>query len=237
MPAQPSPPTSRPRQRDRAAPPTINLTDTLVFSTGCHAGYNAVDGDGIAGVTQTLDWAQVLARKGATLVAGTGFQYGDDELVEYSERIYAEFAHQLRVGNGPVSVGLGTGEVQARLPRGDAEPKGMHQKALLTATVFGLPMFAVNMTGTRDLTGAAGSIVDGTNEDLGVTRRRPLELDFNDSPPKCPAPRPTTSGDRRRRLEPGRTGAARATSTMSTSRAESFAASGSVAATSPTRAR
>ena len=76
-----------------------------MFSTGCHAGYNLVDADGITGVTQTDDWAQVLARKGATLVAGTGFQYGDDELVEYSERIYAEFAHQLRVGSGPVTVG------------------------------------------------------------------------------------------------------------------------------------
>ena len=76
-----------------------------MFSTGCHAGYNVVDADGISGVTQTADWAQVLASKGATLVAGTGFQYGDDELIEYSERIYAEFAHQLRVGTGPVSVG------------------------------------------------------------------------------------------------------------------------------------
>ena len=71
-----------------------------MFSTGCHAGYNVVDTDGITGVTPP-DWAQVLARKGATLVAGTGFQYGDDELIEYSERIYAEFAHQLRVGTGP----------------------------------------------------------------------------------------------------------------------------------------
>ena len=94
--------------------------NTLVFSTGCHAGYNVVDGDAVAGVTQSLDWAQALARKGATLVAGTGFQYGDDELIEYSERIYAEFSHQLRVGTGPVPVGSALVQVEARLPRGDA---------------------------------------------------------------------------------------------------------------------
>ncbi|MFP5342864.1 MAG: hypothetical protein ACLGIJ_08075 [Candidatus Limnocylindria bacterium] len=85
--------------------PDVDLMNALVFSIGCHAGYNLVDAHGISGVTQTADWAQVLGRKGATLVAGTGFQYGDDELIEYSERIYAEFAHQLRVGTGPVAVG------------------------------------------------------------------------------------------------------------------------------------
>jgi len=53
-------------------PASVNMTNTLVFSTGCHAGYNVVDADGISGVTPP-DWAQVLAGKGATLVAGTGF--------------------------------------------------------------------------------------------------------------------------------------------------------------------
>ena len=121
-----------------------------MFSTGCHAGYNLVDGDGISGVTQTADWAQVLARKGATLVAGTGFQYGDDELVEYSERIYAEFAHQLRVGAGPVTVGQALVRSKLAYLAATPEIKGMHEKALLTASVFGLPMFAINMPGSRD---------------------------------------------------------------------------------------
>ena len=35
----------------------------------------------------------------------------------------------------------------------------MHEKALLTATVFGLPMFSVTMPGTRDTTSAGGSTV------------------------------------------------------------------------------
>jgi hypothetical protein len=148
--------------------PTVNLTNSLVFSTGCHAGYSTVDADGVVGLTQP-DWAQVLARKGATLVAGTGFQYGDDELIEYSERIYAEFAHQLRVGNGPVSVGQAL--VKSKLAYLTATlPKGMHQKALLTASVFGLPMFSVNVNGTRDLTGnTPEDIVTSTSNALGVT--------------------------------------------------------------------
>ena len=139
------------------------MTNTLVFSTGCHAGYNVVDADGISGVTPP-DWAQVLARKGATLVAGTGFQYGDDELVEYSERIYAEFAHQLRVGTGAVSVGNALVKSKLAYLRATPEIKGMHEKALLTASVFGLPMFSINMGGTRDTTAAGGSQVTTNND-------------------------------------------------------------------------
>src|SRR4029079_11100672 len=54
---------------------TANFTNTLVFGVGCHAGYNLVDAES---VIDPLDWAQAFARKGATLVGGTGFQYGDD---------------------------------------------------------------------------------------------------------------------------------------------------------------
>ena len=41
--------------------------------------------------------------------------------------------------------------------RATPEIKGMHQKALLTASVFGLPMFSINMGGTRDTSSAGGS--------------------------------------------------------------------------------
>ena len=141
----PRAPTTRRRvSSTRAAAGVASTSRTrLVFSTGCHAGYNVVDGDGDRGRHPDADWAQVLARKGATLVAGTGFQYGDDELVEYSERVYAEFAHQLRVGSGPVSVGNALVKSKLAYLAATPETKGMHQKALLTASVFGLPMFAV----------------------------------------------------------------------------------------------
>ena len=51
---------------DLAASP-VDLTNSIVFSAGCHSGYNLVDADAIAGVTMPLDWAQAFARKRATL--------------------------------------------------------------------------------------------------------------------------------------------------------------------------
>ena len=77
---------------------SVDLTNAIVFSAGCHSGYNLVDGDAIPGVTMPLDWAQAFARKKATLVAGTGYQYGDTDFLEYSERLYNNFARQLRAG-------------------------------------------------------------------------------------------------------------------------------------------
>ena len=56
-------------------------------------------------MTQTLDWVQAFASRRATLIAGTGYQYGDTDFLEYSERLYTGFATALRAGTGPVAVG------------------------------------------------------------------------------------------------------------------------------------
>ena len=121
-----------------------------MFSAGCHSGYNLVDGDAIPGVTLPLDWAQAFARKKATLIAGTGYQYGDTDFLEYSERLYNNFARQLRAGTGRRSP-VGEALVQAKLAYLAATPdiRGIHEKALLEATLFGLPMLGVNMPAGR----------------------------------------------------------------------------------------
>ena len=100
-------------------------------------------------MTQPLDWAQAFARKRATLIAGTGYQYGDTDFLEYSERLYRNFARQLRAGTGAVSVGEAL--VRAKLDYLAATPdvRGLHEKALLEAAVFGLPMLGVNMPAGR----------------------------------------------------------------------------------------
>ena len=138
---------------------STDFTNSIVLSAGCHSGYNIVDGDIIPGVTLPLDWAQAFAQKKATLIAGTGYQYGDTDFLEYSERLYANLAKQLRAGTGPVSVGEAL--VKAKLDYLAATPdiRGIHEKALLEATLFGLPMLAVNMPGGRTAApGPAGAI-------------------------------------------------------------------------------
>jgi hypothetical protein len=140
---------------------STDFTNSIVFSAGCHAGYNLVDGDSIPGVTLPLDWAQAFARKGATLVAGTGYQYGDTDFLEYSERLYRNLARQLRAGGAGTPVSVGEALVQAKLAYLAATPdiRGLHEKALLEATLFGLPMLAVNMpAGRGPIPGTAGAV-------------------------------------------------------------------------------
>ncbi|HEY7332456.1 MAG TPA: PxKF domain-containing protein [Candidatus Limnocylindria bacterium] len=127
----------------------VNLTNAIIFSAGCHSGYNIIDNDAVPGLTVPLDWPQAMAQKRATLIAGTGYQYGDTDFIEYSERIYGSFAHELRVGSGPVSIGQALVRAKQEYLRETPDIRGIHEKALLEATVFGLPMLSVNMPSGR----------------------------------------------------------------------------------------
>jgi YVTN family beta-propeller protein len=138
---------------------TTDFTNSIVFSAGCHSGYNLVDSDAIPGVTLPLDWAQAFARKRATLIAGTGYQYGDTDFIEYSERLYDNLAREFRAGIGPVSVGEAL--VRAKLDYLAITPdiRGIHEKVLREATLFGLPMLGVNMPAGRGGSSGGGGVI------------------------------------------------------------------------------
>ena len=53
-----------------------NLHNALVISAGCHSGY-AVDPDDAVTEASLPSWPEEFASAGATLIAGTGYQYGD----------------------------------------------------------------------------------------------------------------------------------------------------------------
>jgi hypothetical protein len=157
---------------------TVNLANSIVFSAGCHSGYNVVDPDAVTG--GSVDWAQAFARKHATLIAGTGYQYGDTDFLEYSERIYAEFAHQLRVGSGPVSIGDALMRSKQIYLANTPDIRGLHEKALLESSIFGLPMLSMNMPGTRDTASGEGSIIGATNP-FGTDPGQALGLRYADT--------------------------------------------------------
>ena len=138
---------------------TVNLVNAIVFSAGCHSGYNLVNTDAVPFVTEDPDWAQAFARKGATLVAGTGYQYGDTDILEYSERLYLNFARELRAGTGPVAVGKALARAKALYLAETPAMRGLHEKALLEAALFGLPMLRVDLPAGRGPLAADTSVV------------------------------------------------------------------------------
>jgi hypothetical protein len=129
---------------------SVDLFGAIVASQGCHSGYNTVDLHAIQSVTLWPDWAQALARKGAIFLAGTGYQYGETQLLEYGERLYLEFAKQLRTGTGPVSVGEAMVRAKLNYLAQTPNMRGIHEKTLhVGLTLYGLPMVKIDMPGER----------------------------------------------------------------------------------------
>ena len=141
----------------------VDLTNALIFSAGCHAAYNIVDAHGVPNVTHEPDWAQTFARKGATLIAGTGYQYGDTDFIEYSERLYLDLSQQLLVGTGPVPIGKALVAAKQQYLADTPQLRPIHEKTFLEATLFGLPMLSVNLPNGRGTPASTGSIVSTTN--------------------------------------------------------------------------
>jgi CSLREA domain-containing protein len=128
----------------------VDMRNAIVFSAGCHSGYNIVNSDMLAALPRDPDWAQAFARKQATLIAATGFQYGDTQFVEYGEELYRQFSRQLRSGSGPVAVGAALVDAkQAFLAGLGVNVLGLHQKTYIISTLYGLPMLSLNLAGAR----------------------------------------------------------------------------------------
>jgi hypothetical protein len=143
---------------------SVNLKNSIVFSQGCHSGYNIVNGDAVPNVTQPLDWTEAFAQKGATLIAGTGYQYGDTDFVQYSELLYADFAHALRLGSGAVAVGSALVQAKQTYLTGTPSLQGIDVKSLLESTLYGLPMLGVDMPSGRIAPDGSTSIVGSTTQ-------------------------------------------------------------------------
>jgi hypothetical protein len=157
---------------------TVNLTNAIVFSAGCHSGYNLVDDEALPGVAQPLDWAQAFAGKRTTLIAGTGYQYGDTDFLEYSERLYRDFARELRAGTGVVSIGEALARAKLTYLGTTPDIRGIHEKAILEATLFGLPMLGVNMPAGRGAVPGTGPAINPT--EAGLVNGTDLSLATHD---------------------------------------------------------
>ena len=124
---------------------TVDLENSVVWTSGCHTGYNLVNPH--AGFVNPFDWGQAFAQKGANFIGGTGFQYGDAELTEYGERLYLTFTQEMR-GDNNTPVPIGKALVRAKqeyLGDATAEIDGVYEKTIVVSTLFGFPMFEVDM--------------------------------------------------------------------------------------------
>ena len=133
-------------------------------------------------VTLALDWPQALAQKKMTGILGTGYQYGDTDFIAYSERIYTGIAHRLRYGTGAVAIGKAL--VAAKLDYLKATPdiRGLHEKALREATLYGLPMLGVDLPSGRGLSDPSDATVGSLSGYPAVAGNPGYELGLQFAP-------------------------------------------------------
>ena len=114
---------------------------------GCHAGLDVDDAEvstsGVA--TPVDDWAKTFADTGALWVANTGYGYADTDTIAYSAKVMSEFAGDL---NGSLSIGEALAAAKQQYAAGNAVLSPYDLKALMESTLYGLPMYHLNTSGT-----------------------------------------------------------------------------------------
>jgi hypothetical protein len=128
------PPGSGGISADEIVTSTANLTNAIIFTVGCHAGFND-SGD--------LDLPQAFAQKKAYYVANTGYGWGSGGVV-YSEALMNFFARLLLLGTsseiGPTLVSAKSRYYNQVSVYGIDD---YDDKVLAEATLYGLPMFRI----------------------------------------------------------------------------------------------
>ncbi len=111
---------------------------SLVYSVGCHSGLCIPDEQSLP--NYALDFCQVLAGKGMTYIGNTGYGFGDDGSIGYSEWLSVLFIRNLRQGTT-------VGEALIEAKRAYYATAGSHsfspydEKVMTQVTLYGLPMY------------------------------------------------------------------------------------------------
>jgi len=139
---------------------TTNMSGTVNFSMGCHSGFSVHDAH--AGGGQPLDFAQALAQKGAWWIGNTGYGYGMDDSIAFTEQVMHLFAQAL-AGEDSVPVGEALRWAKQRY-LGSAPSGGFgtyDEKAMIEATLYGLPMYHVSVPGSPAALKTAATSISG----------------------------------------------------------------------------
>lgn len=117
-----------------------DLSRAVVFTLGCHSGFNDV-GDDTPGA-RGLDLAQAYGRRKVLYVANTGYGWGSRVGMALSERLMDLFALELMRGTG-TTVGSALRAAKTRYVAQDLFLDEYDEKILMEAALFGIPMVRV----------------------------------------------------------------------------------------------
>ena len=130
---------------------------TVWLTIGCHSGYNIVDADAIQPVI-TAAFPEAILRRGGFLYGGTGYQFGDDEILANTEKLLANVMNEWRYRQDAayaaypnLQVPLGKALSNARNTYFNElrSVRDIDRKVADVATFYGLPFYRVLLSSGR----------------------------------------------------------------------------------------
>ena len=130
---------------------------TVWMTIGCHSGYNIIDSDAIQPVI-TTSFPEAILRKGGFLYGGTGYQFGDDEVLANTELLLSNVMNEWRYRQdvsfslypgGQVPLGKALSNARNSYFNGLRSVRDIDRKVADVATFYGLPFYRVALSGGR----------------------------------------------------------------------------------------
>jgi hypothetical protein len=130
---------------------------TVWLTIGCHSGYNIIDTDAIQPVITTA-FPEAIMRRGGFLYGGTGYQFGDDEILANTERLLTNVMNEWRYRQdtsfaaypgGQVPLGKALSNARNTYLNELRSVRDIDRKVADVATFYGLPFYRVALSGGR----------------------------------------------------------------------------------------
>jgi parallel beta helix pectate lyase-like protein len=139
-----------------------SVTDTrfegsVWLTIGCHSGYNIVDADA-TDFTIPVAFPEAILGKGGFLYGGTGYQFGDDEILANTELLLTNVMNEWRYRQdtsfslynlGQVPLGKALSNARSTYLNGLRSVRDIDRKVADVATFYGLPFYRVALSGGR----------------------------------------------------------------------------------------
>ena len=149
---------------------TPALAGHVVFTMGCHGGFNVPDREALPadpglGIDPSLDFVQAMARQRAVFIASTGYGLGDDQGLAGTELLLTYFSDEMVQGNAVIGEALINAKETFLLSL--SSMTAYDEKSSIQLTMFGLPMYEVVVPAT---TGTVSTLqAEQVSEDFTLT--------------------------------------------------------------------
>ena len=115
-----------------------DLNRALVVTLGCHSGLNDITPTGAPG--GAIDLAQSFFKRGANYIANTGYGWGSNAGLGWSERLVKNYVGAFTQG-GSTTIGKAMMTAKQKYWNESVAFDAYDEKALMESTLYGLPHF------------------------------------------------------------------------------------------------